>query len=114
MLFRLSLFFKDALGRGKVRTFQQEGTVISADVQPGSFSAADRCELMATCGHEVSDRSGRRCAHCKKMPAPRHRHRGVARHLPTTARGRSSAGECSAALIGAMLGSAYDLTSPSS
>ena len=64
--FRLSLFFKDALGRGKVRTFQQEGTVISADVQPGSFSAADRCELMATCGHEVSDSSGRRCAHCKK------------------------------------------------
>ena len=66
MPFRLSLFFKDALGRGKVRTFQQEGTVISADVQSGSFSAADRCELMATCGHEVADSSGRRCAHCKK------------------------------------------------
>ena len=45
---------------------QQEGTVISADVQPGSFSAVDRCELMAPCGHEVSDRSGRRCAHCRK------------------------------------------------
>ena len=66
MPFRLSLFFEDALGRGKVRTFQQQGTVISADLQPGNFSAADRCELMATCGHEVSDRSGRRCAHCKK------------------------------------------------
>ena len=66
MPFRLSLFFKDALGRGKVRTFQQEGTVISADVQAGSFSAADGCELMATCGHEVSDRSERRCAHCRK------------------------------------------------
>ena len=66
MPFRLSLFFEDALGRGKVRTLQQEGTVISADVQAGNFSAADRCVLMATCGHEVSDRSGRRCAHCKK------------------------------------------------
>ena len=66
MPFRLSLFFEDALGRGKVRTFQQEGTVISADLQHGNFSAADRCELMATCGHEVSDSYGRRCAHCRK------------------------------------------------
>ena len=63
---KISILCKRDLLYKAVRTLQQEGTVISVDVQPGSFSAVDRCELMAPCGHEVSDRSGRRCAHCRK------------------------------------------------
>ena len=82
MPFRLSLFFEDALSRGKVRTFQQQGTVISADVQPGNFSAVDRCELMATLRPRGLRQIWTPVRPLQEMPAPRHRHRGVARHLP--------------------------------
>ena len=36
MPFRLSLFFKDALGRGKVRTFQQEALSFLLTCNPGA------------------------------------------------------------------------------
>ena len=62
--------------------FRQEGTVISADVQPGSFSAADRCELMATLRPRGLRQIWTPVRPLQEMPAPRHRHRGVARHLP--------------------------------
>ena len=48
------------------RAEPQVGAVVSAAVQPETFSAADKCGLMAACRHEVPDCSGRRCALCKK------------------------------------------------
>ena len=48
------------------RHMNADGAVVSAAVQSGAFSAADKRELMAACRHEVPDRSGRRCAVCKE------------------------------------------------
>ncbi|MYE54506.1 MAG: hypothetical protein F4X34_04835 [Chloroflexi bacterium] len=44
----------------------QVDAAVYAAAQPGAFSAADKRELMMACEHEVSDRTGRRCATCKK------------------------------------------------
>ena len=53
-------------GTAVAQAESQVGAVAYAAVQPGAFSAADKRGLMAACGHEVPDRSGRRCAVCKK------------------------------------------------
>ena len=45
----------------------QVAAVVSAAVQPGIFSVADKLELMTVpCRHEVPDSSGRRYTICKK------------------------------------------------
>ena len=84
-----------AFGTTTTQAEQPVDTVVSAATQPGEFSSADKRELMVACRHEIPDSSGRHCGHCGKCL-----HRdiiiegGNARHLPMTAIGRSSAGEC--------------------